>query len=535
MTRGKALLAAALFASVVLAGCAGSDDDLFDTQSDKTQRYDGQLTFLPPVATNATGAEVPVPDWALDPARAPRVVQRMVGLAGAEPNIGVTSSGAVFVNTFDQTQRSRDHGVTWEVVYDYATPGGPLVEDQFTTADPMLWVDPDTDRIFVAQMQSLFPGFCTYMVWSDDEGESWFERPASCGYPYLDHPKIMTARYGPGLPAPPRELLPYPNVFYMCSNHLDLGMWCAQSYDGGLNYETQQQVSPQDALCANINGHPVAWPDGTVAVPMGGGLGNPKECVRPPTLYVTETNGQGVPALDVQGLATPNAVPGWQYRVCAPDLRQREIDPDLTVTPDGTGYMLIRHDDQMHWLLRSTDRFVTCDALKVSPPGITLGVFAGITSGADGRLAMTWLGTRTPQEFGATPSNATGGSIWHVFHTVVLDAASPDPTFVHFQVTPVEDPVQVGCVWLGGGGGGPQACRNLLDFIDMVSDAEGRTFAAITDGCTPRNGCTGDVHSIGYQSRDREIAVLVQDGGIGLLTDEPLPFLGLQPPEPFPE
>lgn len=529
----KGRLAGVLLAALVLAGCAGQDADLFEEQSDRAVRYDGELTFLGPTATNGTGVPVPLPAWASDPATEPRVVQRMLALAGAEPNIGITSAGSIFVNTFDQTQRSRDKGLTWETAYDYATPGGELTEDLFSTADPMLWIDPDTDRVFVSQMQSFGTGFCTYLVWSDDDGESWFERPASCGYPYIDHQKIMTAPYGPGMPKPPGAV--YPNVFYMCTNNLDLGMWCSESFDGGLTFHAQQQVSPQDTLCANINGHPVAWDDGTVAVPMGGGLGRPGECLRPPTIYITETNGLGGPALTLYGQATPELMPGWNVRVCAPDLIQREIDPDLTVTPDGTAYMLIRHDDQMHYLLRSTDRFLTCDVFKVSPPDITLGVFAAITSGADGRIAMTWLGTRDPQEYGTTPSNATGGTIWHAFTTVSLDAASDDPTFVHFQATPIEDPVQVGCVWLGGGGGGPQQCRNLLDFIDMVSDAEGRTYAAITDGCTPRTGCAGDVASIGFQSRDREVAVLILDRGVGLLGDAPLPSLGLTPHEPFPE
>ena len=350
----RSLLAAAVLVTAVLAGCAGADDDLFADQSDKSVRYSGPLTFNAPIATDRNGTEVPLPDWATDPALAPHVVERMVGLAGAEPNIGVTSTGSVFVNTFDQTQRSRDKGATWEVAYDWVTPGSPAVEDMFTTADPMLWVDPVTDRIFVSQMQGLFPGFCTYFIWSDDDGETWFERPAACGYPKIDHQKVMTAPYGPGMPPPPGAELVYPTVLYMCTNNQELGMWCSESFDGGITFHSQQQVAPQDVFCANINGHPVAWPDGTVAVPMGGGLGKPQDCVRPPTLYVTETNGIGSPAIELYGQATPEPVPGWNYRVCAPDLRQREIDPDLTVTPNGVGYMLIRHDDQHHWLLRSS-------------------------------------------------------------------------------------------------------------------------------------------------------------------------------------
>jgi hypothetical protein len=531
MTR-NAFAASLLLTALALAGCAG-DPDLFKGQSGLVQRYDGDLTFEPPVATNATGALVDVPQWAIDPATAPRVVEQMVGRGGAEPNIGITSSGALFVNTFDQTQRSTDHGKTWETVYDYLSPGAPTTEDLFSTKDPMLWVDPDTDRVFVSQMNSLVVGFCTNLAISDDDGATWIERPVACGMPHIDHQKVMTAHYGPGVAAPPEAARPYPNVVYMCTNNQDFGTWCTESFNGGLDWSVQQQVSPEDLTCANINGHPVAWPDGTVAMPMGGGLGG-AECTRSPTVYITETNGLGGPAITYAGAATPQLLPGWNVRTCAPDLVQREIDPDLTVTPDGTAYMMFRGDDQLHYLLRSTDKFQTCDVFKVSPPDITLGVFAGITSGADGKVAMTWLGTKSAQDYGATPSNATGGSIWHAYTTFVMDAESADPTFVHFQVTPREDPVQVGCVWLGGGAGGPQECRNLLDFIDMVAGPDGRTYTAITDGCTPRNGCSGDTMSIGYQSRDRQIAVFVLDAGLGL-QGQVLPTVGLVAPQPFPE
>lgn len=518
-----------VLAMTVLAGCS-ADNDLFTPQSEKVTRYQGPLEFPPPVATdgNATSPRfVPLPAWAADAATAPRSIEQMVGKAGAEPNIGVTSSGSLFVTTFDQLQRSQDQGRTWETVWDYVTPGGPTTEDMFSTADPMMWVDPITDRVYVQQMMGTQ---CTYVAWSDTDGDpgSFFERPLLCDMPLIDHMKIMTAPPAPctvsvievGVCVPgvavPNPI--YPNVFYMCSNKLDLGMWCATSLDGGLSFAMTSRVIDTDPLCGNINGHPAAFHDGTVVVPLGGVLGG-IECDRPPTVYVSEDNGRV-----------------WMQRICAPQFVQVEIDPDITTTPDGTAYMLMRdRTDQRMYLLRSKDKFQTCDVFQPSPPDHTLDIFAGITSGADGRIAMAYLGTTDEQDIGATPSNATGGTIWHAYVTTVLDAGAEVPTFVTQQVTPRQDPVQIGCVWVGGGGGGPHRCRNLLDFIDMVSDKDGRSYVAITDGCTPRNGCAGDIYAAEFQSRDAQIAVLVQDRGLGLQNDVPLPALGLVPPEPIPE
>ena len=39
------------------------------------------------------------------------------------------------------------------------------------------------------------------------------------------------------------------------------------------------------------------------------------------------------------------------------------------------------------------------------------------------------------------------------------------------QLTSEEDPLQRGCIWMRGG---QSDCRNLLDFIDVVRDADGR-------------------------------------------------------------
>lgn len=505
-----------LVAGPLVAGCLGPEITLAAV-SDQVQVFEGAYTWRPPQAYDGQGAPRDAADL-MAPERLPVGIQQLVPGLGAEPNVGVTSSGAIFVTTYDQVRRSLDQGRTWEIVWDLVPPGYPTVQDTFSTSDPMLWVDPVTDRIFVNQMHPAVQ--CTYMAWSDDDGETWTERPLACSaLPGLDHQKVMTA--APRLPLP---MVQYPNVVYVCVNkRLDTGLGladagmgtsCYMSRDGGLTYPLETEAYVNDALCSNINGHPAAWPDGTVGMVLGN-LG--AECDRPFSVVLTGNDG-----------AT------WDLRQCDPELDQKEIDADMTVTPDGTAYVLLRDGDEVTRLVRSTDKFQTCQHWRVAPPEVTITAFAGITSGDDGRLAMAYLGTRTPQAPGATPSNVTQASVWHLYVTTVEDAASDNPTFVTQQVTPEEDPVQIGCIWMGGGGGGAFACRNLLDFIDMVRDQDGRWYVAITDGCVPRNGCTGTPEQSDFQSRDSQIAVVVQDRGASLFAQKGiLPPLGLLPPMPL--
>ncbi|MBI2077426.1 MAG: exo-alpha-sialidase [Euryarchaeota archaeon] len=329
------------------------------------------------------------------------------------------------------------------------------------------------------------------------------------------------------------------NVLYLCYNKYDMtagvlntyawknevtGTWCEVSFDSGQNFVYAAQIVEQRGDgsrdgCFGVNGHPIVHPDGTVFVPLGGFphtfCGN-----LPPTVAVSEDSGE---TWIVRPM--PNATIG-----------QMEIDPDITVTPDGTAYMLFRNKNQHATLVRSRDHFKTWEGpWRVSPPDHTLNVFTGISSGDNGRIAMTYLGTVDAQVKQATPSNASGGTLWNAFVTYSVDADSESPTFFTQQVNPTEDPVQVGCVWLLGGGGGPMGCRNLLDFIDSVTDAEGRMFSVITDGCDPRNGCAADTDSANYQSHDGQATVLVQDVGLSLYADKGnLGRFWLQNPQPFP-
>ncbi|HUR62256.1 MAG TPA: sialidase family protein [Candidatus Thermoplasmatota archaeon] len=521
----------AAVAVLLLAGCIHQPP--LQPQAPQAYRFQG-YSFPEPLALDGQ-AEPLASHPLMDAAARPRFVERLLPGGGAEPNIGITSSGALFVTTYDQVRRSTDHGVTWETVFDFHSPNAPQTMDVWSTTDPMLWADPDTDRVFVVHMQGygLTGTECLFVAWTDDEGTRWTdERPlpiapgmGACPIPFVDHPKIVTGRPGPEAKAQPQG---YRNMVYICTNKVEslvsppliLGTWCQASYDGGATWEGATNAFPPDDDCPGLNGHPAVGADGTLYVPAGNLGGKGASCQQPPRVAVSRDSGLTftVRTCDVCGI-------------------QRSIDADIAFTPDGTAYMVFTSEDSMTYLVRSKDKFQTWEGpFRLSPRDHTMDVFGAMTAGDDGRIAVAYLGSTTqqPEEFkDADASGAIGGTRWHLYLTTSLDAGSAAPTFLTQQVTPNEDPVQIGCIWLKGGA---SPCRNLLDFIDLHHDADGRGYVAFTDGCNPRSGCTTDPDSATYQSHDTDVAVAVLDSGTGLFAAKGLlPSLGLTfPPAPDP-
>jgi hypothetical protein len=414
------------------------------------------------------------------PSTLPRFTSRLTGAVGAEPNVGVTATGTLFMTAFDLVLRSVDGGYTWGPVYDFSLtlpPPSPAQApiDPVNTADPMLWVDPVTSRVFVAQM---FPALgCTSLIWSDDDGATWSHKPLTCGIPLLDHQKLFTGPFTAGDPGALPAPLGYPNTVYLCYNKL-VATNCAMSRDGGLTFPVDQPVAieARDG-CGGLNGHGVAAPDGTVYVPMtrrsityANNLNLPLDCAAP-FMAVSRDNGLSwsvTKGPDAHGAYGPDA--------------------DVTVTPDGTAYILYEGTDFQQYLARSRDGFATWEGpWRVSAPGLTSTVFSAIASGDNGRIEVAYLGTRDPA---GLPDEAPGTTRWHLFVASSFNAGGDAPVFLTQQVTQANDPVQIGCVWLQGG---ESACRNLLDFIDLSIGPEGRAYVAYTDGCVA--GCASSAES----------------------------------------
>jgi hypothetical protein len=555
-------LSVLLVASMLFSGCT-SDLGASGIKSAKTESLPfAKYHWAPNQIADSFGNILGNHPLARDPSVPNYIYQLMPG-AGPEPTLGITSKDTIFVVTLDKVLKSDDWGRSWQQVFDYASPGQPTTQDVFSSLDPLLYVDPATDYVFVSHLEpdpaNAGLPWCQYLSYSKDNGKTWSDKPKgsdptgrpgvnACMVGISDHQKLAAAKPGPKTSIAEKALFDatpdhYQNVLYYChqkfnaigdpriiyTNIVDIpnydpsknpawGSWCEASYDAGRSWHNPVQLSTLREGCpAGLVGQPGVFPDGTVAVPLGS-FGN--KCYLPPTVAVTEDSGATY-TLRVM----PNLTIG-----------QVEIDPDIAVTPDGTAYMTFRGKDQHMYMVRSKDKFATWEGpFRVSPMDNTLNVFTAIVAGDNGRIAVHYLGTRDAQDREATPANATGGSFWHSFISWSFNSDTANPTWFTQQANPNEDPIQIGCVWLSGGGGGPKRCRNLLDFIDMAVSKDGRVVAVTTDGCTPRNGCTTDTDNAAFQSHDRESAVMVQDFGYSLYAEKGvLPRLGLVAPTPLP-
>jgi hypothetical protein len=160
----------------------------------------------------APGGEVGAPAGRSEPVRAAdgfTVQLHHTGIEAAEPTLGVTKQGTVFFVGFgglqmSQIVRSRDGGQTWE-------PTNPVTpaENDTTSFDPYIHVDPDTGRVFNADLSLVA---CSIISTSDDEGETFLANGEVCQH--TDHQNLFTGPPPAGTPAP----VGYPNVVYYCAS-----------------------------------------------------------------------------------------------------------------------------------------------------------------------------------------------------------------------------------------------------------------------------------------------------------------------------
>ena len=290
-----------------------------------------------------------------------------VGEDGAEPSIGVTSSGCIFFIAFEKVMRSCDHGGTWEDVT------GPLCA--FQTNDPYGWVDPVTDRIFNVQMQGLET---SWICWSDDDGESWVGNPHDSGStPINDHIKLATGPWtgsGYGIGGLVSQAF-YDQAVYYCYNK-GVGIFCYTSFDGGATFEAGGLLIGLATTNGGLHGAITSAPDGTVYV-------TPR--VETPTVIVSKDNGMT-----------------WFERTMGEDQGTPYPRKNSEVATDtqSNAYHIWTGADEGVYLATSTDSGETWtqNSMRISPNQVISTAFPQIDAGDPGRIAITYLGSENASE-----------------------------------------------------------------------------------------------------------------------------------------
>jgi len=400
-----------------------------------------------------------------------------VGEQGAEPSIGVTSSGCIFFIAFEKPMRSCDNGQSWV----WSAEGDPS-QAQFTN-DPYGWVDPVTDRVFNIHMMGLWT---TWIGWSDDDGENWQGNPHEGLVPINDHIKLGSGPWtdeGYGL-----QPLHYERAVYFCYNKL-LYISCYTSYDGGATFEVGGDIVGLATTNGGLHGAITSAPDGTVYLP-------PR--VSTPAIIFSKDNGLT-----------------WEERTMGEDVGtpNPRKNGEVATDTESNAYNVWVGSDQGVYMSRSTDSGNTWEqtSTRISPVEVISATFPHTSAGDPGRIAITYLGSENASSLGQpnidgeawdgnahyAPSNVSH----YLYVTYSLNALDPEPVFNTHRVSP--DPVQVGSICLNSGDcrdiGGSN--RNLLDFNDLHIDLEGRVYIAFADGCT--GTCASGNDTTPENSRDR--------------------------------
>lgn len=150
-------------------------------------------------------------------------------------------------------------------------------------------------------------------------------------------------------------------------------------------------------------------------------------------------------------------------------------DPSVGIGAGGTIYFGYSQGDGPPHIAISGDRGRTWarDTDVGQALGIKVAVFPAVVAGDDDRAAFAFLGTTTEGDF----ESPDFSGVWHLYVATTHDGGQ---SWTTVNATP-DDPVQRGGICLQG-----VACvgnRNLLDFMDITVDEEGRALVSYADGC----------------------------------------------------
>lgn len=413
---------------------------------------------------------------------APKAQTFTIGDHALEPTLGITPGGTIFYaagdfdnSTFDGADRvvgvpmtdvlrSEDGGKTWD-------NASPRILDQNSmpaSLDPYIFVDDrvdgDTARIFTIDLTLA----CSYMSFSDDDGETWTTNPLSCGRPVNDHQTLFSG------PPTTSTTIGYPNVLYYCYNDVGSSQ-CTKSIDGGLTFaptgtpaftgykpgSDETGFYGVDGFCGGLHGHGAVGADGTVYLP--------REYCGEPFLSISKDEGltwTNVKVSDIRSTSQPETGTGHP-----------------SVTADAKGniyYTWVGADDRMLYLSVSKDGGQKWSKPVVaSAPGLKETNIPQIDVLAPGKIAFVYYGSsNSPFQECHLECEAKDylKTTWNGYIAASTNALSGDPTFYTGTVNLPTDPlIRARC--------GPGRCHWAYDFIDVEIGPDGIAYGAFVDGC----------------------------------------------------
>jgi PKD repeat protein len=418
-----------------------------------------------------------------------------LGTTAGEPSIGVDwPTGKVFMSSDLQTLR-----VTFD---DCPSPAKTTWEDKSATTsqdslDPILFTDHNgqaKDRTFVSQLT----GQDSLTSFTDDDGDNWTPSQGGGVPSGVDHQSIGGGPYRTDASAVPPVVPPphptYPNAIYYCSQDI-AASFCARSDNGGQTFGAGVPIYNTNQ-CGGIHGHVKVAPDGTVYVPN-------KSC----------GGKQGV------ARSRDNGVTWTVITDPSSTASSKLVDPAVGIGKNGTVYfsyqsgvdgsnsfppkVAVIHtaaDGTVTW---SNDQVLGAEfGIKNStfPEAISSAFNPSAVSADDNRAAVAFLGTTAAGDY----TNTSFKGAWHLFVSTTVDGGVSWRTV---DATP-NDPVQRGSICNLG----TTACvntpddRNLLDFMDMTIDRQGRVLVGYPDGCI--GGCVN-----GTENSFTHLATIARQSG----------------------